>query len=173
MTTRLTHRSHLLGIAAVAGSLALVWTHPALAQSMSTVAADTVVATECSVAVSPLAFGVYDPVVANASAVLDGTATVTLTCTKGAVASVGLDRGLHTSGMTRRLRSGTGDHLTYELHQDATRMMAWGDDLMSMLTLGAATSMAPRYLTVHGRIAGGQDVSGGTYTDSITATVNF
>ena len=173
MTTRLSRRSRRLGIAAVAGGLALVSTSPALAQSMTTVAVDTVVATECSVAVSPLAFGVYDPVVANASAVLDGTSTVTLTCTKGAAASVGLDRGLHASGTTRQMRSATGDQLTYELHQDSARMFVWGDDVMSMLTLGAATSMAPRYLTVHGRVPGGQDVSGGTYTDSITATVNF
>lgn len=171
MTHTHTLRS-VLAIPLMAGA-AILWAAPTFAQSTSTVPVDTVVAAECSISATPLAFGEYDPVVGNASTALDGMATITLTCTKGAAASVGLDRGLNASGTLRRMTSASGDHLSYELHQDSMRLLAWGDDILSMLTLGAATSMAPRYLTVHGRVAGGQDVSAGAYTDSVTATVNF
>lgn len=146
---------------------------PALAQTTSTVAATTTVTTECNITVTPLAFGAYDPLVAHVTADLDGTATVSLTCTKGAAASVALAIGLNASGSTRRMISNIGDYLTYELHQDSARTFVWNEELTSLLTLGPATSMAPRNLTVYGRVFGGQDVRAGTYTDSVLATVNF
>ena len=146
---------------------------PARAQTTSTVAATATVTTECNISVTPLAFGVYDPVVAHQTADLDGTATITLTCTKGAVASVALGLGLTPSGSTRRMVSNIGDYLTYELHQDASRLFVWNEEITSLLTLGPALSMAPRTLTVYGRVFGGQDVRAGTYTDSVLATVNF
>ena len=144
-----------------------------LAQTTSTVAATATVTTECHITVTPLAFGVYDPVVAHQTTDLDGTAAITLTCTKGAVASVALGLGLTPSGSTRRMVSNIGDYLTYELHQDSSRQFVWNEDITSLLTLGPALSMAPRNLTVYGRVFGGQDVRAGTYTDSVLATVNF
>ena len=145
----------------------------AMAQTTSAVAATATVTTECNITVTPLAFGVYDPIVAHQTAHLDGTATFALACTKGAVASVALGLGLTPSGSTRRMVSNIGDHLTYELHQDSSRLLVWNEEITSLLTLGPALSMAPRNLTVYGRVLGGQDVRAGTYTDSVLATVNF
>ena len=158
---------------AAAAALVAIGTTPGFAQTTGAVAATATVTTECNITATPLAFGEYDPVVAHQTADLDGTATITLTCTKGAVASVALGLGLNASGSTRRMRSSIGDSLTYELHQDSSRLFVWNEEITSLLTLGPALSMAPRTLTVFGRVFGGQDVRAGTYTDSVLATVNF
>lgn len=163
-------RRHLI---AAAGLLVMTGATPGFAQSTGAVAATATVTTECNITVTPLAFGEYDPVVAHQAADLDGTATITLTCTKGAVASVALGLGLNASGATRQMRSNIGNSLTYELHQDSSRLFVWNEEITSLLTLGPALSMAPRDLTVYGRVFGGQDVRAGTYTDSVLATVNF
>ena len=45
----------------------------------------------CTITTAPVAFGNYDSVAANATAPLDGLGTVTVACTKGAAAKVGLE----------------------------------------------------------------------------------
>src|SRR5947208_10024354 len=67
------------------------------------------VAQTCSVsATSTLAFGAYDPVVANASTALTGTGSVSIKCTKGSSGiTVDLDAGAHVSGTQRRLQGAT------------------------------------------------------------------
>ncbi len=49
------------------------------------------VADNCTISTTPLAFGAYDLIVANAADPLDGTGTVTITCTQGASTSIELD----------------------------------------------------------------------------------
>src|SRR5438132_13064719 len=63
------------------------------------------VAQTCSVsATSTLAFGAYDPVVANASSALAGTGSVSIKCTKGSSAiTIELDAGTHDWGTQRRI----------------------------------------------------------------------
>ena len=56
---------------------------------------------------------------ANATAPLDGTGTVIVTCTKGAAAKVGLDAGGNAQGTTRRMSRGAAEYLTYELYKDS------------------------------------------------------
>src|SRR2546426_8203955 len=82
------------------------------------------VAQTCSVsATSTLAFGAYDPVVANASSALTGTGSVSIKCTKGSSGiTVDLDAGAHVSGTQRRLQGATvtTDFLNYGITQPAT-----------------------------------------------------
>jgi spore coat protein U-like protein len=126
---------------------------------------------QCSISSTPLAFGTYDPVTANASSPLDGTATITIACTRGTTATVGLDGGAHTSGTVRRMQAGA-DFLTYELFQDANRLTVWTNSGTGTLNV-VSTSSAPRAFTVFGRIAGGQDAAAGAYSDTIITTVNY
>src|SRR5437763_4885940 len=67
------------------------------------------VAQTCSVsATSTLAFGAYDPVVANASSALTGTGSVSIKCTKGSSGiTIDLDAGAHASGTQRRMQGAT------------------------------------------------------------------
>ena len=45
----------------------------------------------CTITTAPVAFGNYDPVAANATTPLDAIGAVTVTCPKGAAATVGLN----------------------------------------------------------------------------------
>jgi len=162
-------------LAAIAATTALVAALTPRASAATATANLTVSATvtkNCTVSTSALAFGSYDPVVANASANLDGTGTVSVACTRGATATVGLGTGGSASGSTRRLNDGAGNFLNYELYSDSGRSAVWNSGA-GTLSLSAAPSRASRDFTVYGRIAGNQDVPAGTYGDTVVATVNF
>jgi spore coat protein U-like protein len=130
------------------------------------------VSNNCTISTNPVAFGSYDPIVAQASASLDGAGSVVIACTKGAVTTVALDAGANSSAGARRLAAGSS-YINYQLYSDSNRSTAWGSDAGSTVAPGAAPSKAARTLTVYGRITGGQDVPAGSYTDTITATINF
>jgi spore coat protein U-like protein len=131
------------------------------------------VTNNCTISTAALAFGSYDPVVAHASANLDGSGTVIVACTKGAVATVGLGLGSNASGSTRRMTNGASEFLTYELYQDAGRTTVWGNAGAGLYSPGAAPSKTARNFTVYGRVAANQDVVAGNYSDTVVATVNF
>jgi spore coat protein U-like protein len=131
------------------------------------------VTTNCTITTAALAFGSYDPVVANASANLDGTGTVSVACTKGAAPTIALGSGSNASGSTRRMSDGASHYLTYELYQDSSRSTVWAGAGAGLLTTVAAPSKVARDFTVYGRIVGNQDVPAGTYGDTVVATVNF
>ena len=60
----------------------------------------------CTISTAPVNFGAYDTVAANATSPLDGIGTITVTCTKGAAAKVGLSTGSNAQGTTRRMTGG-------------------------------------------------------------------
>lgn len=128
----------------------------------------------CAIRADALAFGVYDTVGAGA---LDATASVAVTCTKGASATITLDQGEHAApgssdaAPVRRMTAG-GAFLTYELYADAARSSTWGNTAATGQAFVAASS-APAVLTVYGRIAGHQDVPAGAFSDLVVATVAF
>jgi len=126
----------------------------------------------CTITTTPVAFGVYDPVVANATTNLDAQGTVVVTCTKGAGTRIDLGNGSNFSASSRRMAGGT-DFLTYELYQDAGRTTVWGSGAANGNNIGAAPSRAARTVNVYGRVPSGQDVSAASYTDTVVATINF
>ena len=131
------------------------------------------VANNCTISSAALAFGAYDPVVANASSNLDGTGTVTVACTKGAASTIGLNLGNNASGSTRRLTDGASNYLTYEMYQDSGRTTVWGNSGAALMTPATAPSKTARNFTVYGRVTSNQDIPAGSYADTVTATVNF
>jgi spore coat protein U-like protein len=131
------------------------------------------VSKNCTITTAPIAFGAYDPVTLNATAPLDSTGTVTVTCTKGAPAKVGLNPGGNAQGTTRRMLGGTAEYLTYELYQDPAHAVVWGDTATTALDIPAAPNQNPRSFSVYGRVAAAQAAAVGNYTDTVVATVNF
>ena len=127
----------------------------------------------CTITTAPVAFGNYDSVAANATAPLDGIGTVTVTCTKGAAAKVGLNPGGNAEGATRRMVGSAAEYLTYELYKDAAHASVWGNTAADALDVPAAVNQNPQNFSVYGRVAGGQTAAVGTYTDTVVATVNF
>jgi len=131
------------------------------------------VSKNCTISTAPVNFGAYDTVAANATAPLDGIGTVTVTCTKGAPAKVGLDAGANAGGGTARKMSGASDVLTYELYQDTAHAIIWGNTAGTALDIPAAPNQLPRNYSVYGRVPAAQAAAVGSYTDTVMATVNF
>ena len=158
-----------LAIAAVAHSTTVLLSAASATASMPVSAT---VANNCTITTNPVAFGSYDPIVAQASADLDATGAVVIACTKGAVTTLGLDTGANVSAGARRLAS-SGNFLTYELYQDSSRSTVWGNSGAALFNSGTSPSKDARTFPVYGRVTGGQDVTAGSYTDTVVATVNF
>jgi spore coat protein U-like protein len=133
------------------------------------------VTNNCSISTTAIAFGAYDPVVTNASTALDGTGSVTISCTKNTSATIGLGVGGFASGAQRRMSDGaaTPSYGNYDLYQDSGRTTAWTNSGAGLLSPSAAPSKAARTYTVYGRVPAGQDIPAGSYTDTVVATVNF
>lgn len=128
----------------------------------------------CTITTAAVGFPAYDPIVTHATAPDDSTSgSVTITCTKGSAATIGLGLGSNVSGSQMRMLNGAANFLNYALYQDASRTTVWGNSGSGLLSPVAAPSKAPRAFTVYGRIPAGQDLPAGTYTDTVTATVNF
>lgn len=147
------------------------------ADATSNLSATADVINNCSISTSPIAFGNYDPAVANAAAALDATGTVTVTCTMGAAATVKLGQGSNAdTGSTdaapvRRLANGI-NFLSYQIYSDTGRITVWGNEATSDVDHTGTGELAN--LTVYGRIAAGQVTApAGPYTDTVVATVTF
>lgn len=135
------------------------------------------VTANCSISTAPVAFGAYDPVSTNASAALNGTGTVNVTCTSGASAKVTLGQGLNpASGSSdtapaRQLTDGSSHFLTYSLYSDNGRSTVWGNTAATgVASTGTGAQVA---LTVYGAVDAGQNVPTGSYSDTVVATVTF
>lgn len=139
----------------------------------TTIAVSATVRRNCTITTTPLAFGTYDPVVANATAPLDTTATVTIACTMGTPAMIGLDDGSNAVASQRRLTNGSSAYMNYQMFLDSNRTTVWGNASTNQLDAGTAPSKEPRAFPVYGRIPLGQDVPIGPFSDAVVATVNF
>ena len=175
MNTRTRYLGRLGGFAAT--FLALMGATSAFAGSATsnfTVTAS--VSNNCTISSTAIGFGAYDPIVTNASTPLDAAGTVVITCTKGATTTIGLNTGnnaANASGTTRAMKSGT-DYLSYEIYQEAARSTVWGNSGTGLLTPPAAPNKNARTFSTYGRVPAAQDVpASATYTDTVTATVNF
>ena len=138
----------------------------------STFSVTSSVAANCKISATTLAFGAYDPVDVNASTALDQTGSVTVNCTKGAAIWVGLNLGANASGTIRRMKNGS-DYLSYELYKLADYATVCGNSVESDGVSWTSTSKADHAFTIYGRVPAAQDVTTGSYSDTITATVNF
>ena len=126
---------------------------------------------DCSISVTDLSFGQYDPLGQNGSRELDARAGVSMICTREARASIALDYGRSPSAGNRGLISGE-QRVAYQIYRDADRTQVWGSgaDALQFVSAGAQN---PQQLVVYARIPPGQEVASGPYSDTVTATVDF
>ena len=162
------------GLAAATTALALAGAMPAAnaATASGSLTVTASVASVCLISNGTLAFGSYDP---TSGAVLNGSTTVTLTCTLGTPYKIGLDAGAG-SGATvtlRKLTSG-GNTLSYRLFRDASRTLNWGNT-PSTDTLDATSSAGSltNTITIYGQIPASEAVPTGSYSDSVAITVTY
>ncbi|HEV8694388.1 MAG TPA: spore coat U domain-containing protein [Lysobacter sp.] len=138
------------------------------------------VANSCKVtSTSDIAFGPYDPAVANFSTALDATGSVSVRCTRGTAADVALNEGANKGGAStcaaplRRMSDGGTERLGYEIYLDAAHTTAWGCDAANDQPFTFAASNVPTTKTTYGSIPAGQDVAAGNFSDTVTVTVTF
>jgi spore coat protein U-like protein len=167
----------LLGFSVVLAAGTLLSNSAALAATTGSLGVSASVTDNCLISNTPaVAFGSYDPVSANASANVDQTGTISLTCTNGAVAVIALDAGANGgqgTGTSRAMKkSGASNYLNYELYSDSGRSTVWSTGA-GAVTETATTSDAAVDYTVYGRIPSGQDAPAGTYGDTVGVTVTF
>jgi len=151
----------------------------AFATDTAELAVSASVTANCTITTTELAFGAYDPIVANKTAALDSsTGKVTITCTKGYVTTISLGQGAHYGTGLPSTRAMVGGNpsasLSYLLYQNSGRTTAWGEST-DALTTTAYDDIAAHDYVVYGRIPAGQVVSAGPpgYADTVVATVNF
>lgn len=155
-------------IARIALAAALASTTPAAfaATTDTTFQVSITVQNSCTIGATPL---VFPAVTGNIPANHDATATLTVTCNNGAAYAVGLNDG--TNG-TRLMNAGGTQNVSYELYSDAAHGNRWGA-LNTTEKVGGIGTNAAQAMTVFGRIPTGQSVAAGTYTDTVTATIEF
>ena len=152
----MTGRRLFIALCVVAGSL---WASDAHAQS-------------CTISATSVNFGNYN--VFNGSAV-DSTGTITYRCNSQASnITVALTRGASSTFTPRRMVKGV-EVLSYNLFRDAARTSIWGDGTGGTAVYSRANppNNSNVNLTVYGRLPAGQDVSAGTFSDTVTAVINF
>ena len=144
--------------------------------STSTMNVSVSVEYSCAIESSPMEFGAYSGVVANASTTLNATATVVATCTSGAGARVTLDGGaspgLGSPGAPiRRMRAGEGQFLAYQVYSDVARGSVWGNTAVTGVALTGTG--VPQILTAYGSVMAAQLAVPGAYSDELVVTITY
>ena len=137
------------------------------ASASSSLPVSATVSNTCIISAVNFDFGTYDPLSASPQ---DNTGTVNITCTNGASVTVELNLGLNASGSQRRLTDTGTNYVNYGIYQDAARTVVWGTAADALSTTGTGV-LQP--FTAYGRIPASQNVPAGSYTDTLSATVNF
>jgi spore coat protein U-like protein len=149
--------------------------------STQTLSVTATVITNCSFTTNAVNFGSYDPVVANATAALTGTGSLSVTCTSGDAVTIDLDQGGNGTGtLTAPVRnmSSAGNMLAYSLFWPSAAGSG-GTATSTLWGTGGGTSFAytatgaQQTINVFGSVAGGQNVATGTYSDTVNVTVNY
>jgi len=131
----------------------------------------------CTASATGVAFGNYNP---TNSSPTDATGNVHVFCTVLIISvAAQTNISLSTGGGTyadRKMSSGA-ELLSYNVYKEATHTTVWGDgtggtgiwtDNTLILVLGTSIDH-----TIYGRIPAGQYVAAGSYTDTITVTVEY
>ncbi len=163
-------------VSAIALGFTIIGTQSHADTGTSNMSVSATVRHACSIDTTPMAFGAYDGVVANASTALDAMATVISSCTSGAAALITMNAG-NTAGSSsdetpvRRMTSDAGDYLVYQVYSDVSRKTVWGNAVPTGVAL-TGTGL-PQTLTVYGSIQSAQMVPEGDYNDQIIVTITY
>ena len=130
----------------------------------------------CTIGVTPINFGTYDTF---SGTPLDAVGMITVNCT-GDINKADVTLGVSsTSGSfnpRRMKRSGGSDLINYNIYTDVTRSVIFGDGTGGTSDVQVKRRGKPEpwseNVSMYGRIPPSQDVAAGTYSDSLSATVN-
>lgn len=126
------------------------------------------VSRQCTVSAGPLNFGTTGLLTANTP----GTSTLGVQCSSGSAYNVGLDQGLHGTGITARKMALGTNLIGYQLYSNPGRTTVWGNTVGSNTVAGVGNGSLQN-LTVYGSVPPQATPSAGTYGDTITVTVTY
>lgn len=125
-------------------------------------------ASACSISVSPLIFGIYNP---DSGFNNDSTGTITISCAMGTSYSISLNN----SGDNRRMTGPNDEALIYNIYTDSAYQNIWGDGTNgTSIVSGSITSLTgSNNHTLFGRLFPKQDKPSGLYSDTLIITVTY
>jgi len=128
-------------------------------------------AASCSLSTTSVGFGSYD-VFSTVS--LATTGSITFNCAAVMSISIALNRGGSSTFTPRRMSKGA-DTLNYNLYLDASKSTIWGDGTGSTSVYVNPSTPANQNvtITIYGTIPARQNAKVGSYTDAVTAVINF
>ncbi|MXO89817.1 Csu type fimbrial protein [Pontixanthobacter aquaemixtae] len=127
------------------------------------------VRSRCDIVATPMRFQIAN-VGANSSS--DATATIHLRCTQRTFFTVTIDYGQNANGTQRRMISGDGDLLAYDVYRNAARTRPWG--LGNRGVRFYASGAAEGTFNVYGRIPNVSTFNAaGSYRDTLTVQIEF
>jgi spore coat protein U-like protein len=129
-------------------------------------------APSCTISTTSVNFGTYN---VFSGTPLDSTGTITYRCNAAAAnITIALTQGTSGTYSPRNMSKGV-ELLSYNLYTNAARTVVWGDG-----TAGTATHFRANppnnsnvNVTVFARVPAGQDISVGSFSDTVSATINF
>lgn len=130
----------------------------------------------CNVAATGINFGAYD---VFSPAPVDSTGSVTVSCDDIPPANVVIAIGPGGAGtfLPRRMRHASlPDVLTYNVFTSSSMAVVWGDGTGGSATVTAGRipkNRPPRPITLYGRIPAAQNVSAGSYSDTLVITITW
>jgi len=128
----------------------------------------TAIAQQCTAGTAPsLNLGTY-----TGAQSTTGAAPGTVNCNKGTAYTIGFGNGTG-AGATATIRKMTGNGVTlnYQIFQDAGMTLNWGNIGGSQVLSGTGTGGTQTF-TVYPLIPAGQYAPAGTYTDTVSASIN-
>ena len=124
----------------------------------------------CEVSTTSVTFKDYDVLNSSPS---DAEGVVSIVCDATLAVSIQISKGTSPTFLPRTMVN-KSDTLQYNLFLDGARSVIWGDGTEKTMTMDTKVSVKiVRTLPVFGRIPSQQDVSSGTYDDTVVVTIIF
>jgi spore coat protein U-like protein len=122
----------------------------------------------CLISAGALSFGTYTGLQLNVAS------TLTITCTSATTYNVGLNAGTATGATvtTRKMTGPASAKLNYAMFRDSSRTLNWGNTVGTD-TLSSTGNGSAQLSSVFGRLAAGQVVLPGAYSDTIIVTITY
>ncbi|HHX83698.1 MAG TPA: spore coat U domain-containing protein, partial [Pseudomonadaceae bacterium] len=107
---------------------------------------------------------------------INGQTTITLDCPSGTNWKLGLNNGMHALSGQRRMAGPANNHVEYELYRDPARSQRWGNDRAGgtdVVSGSGSVQSNPTTLEVYGRVPAQAPAAAGSYSDTITVTLEY
>lgn len=139
---------------------------------------DAAEAFKCTITATGLNFGSYNTL---SPTPLDSTASIGVTCNippqnpkAPLTVTISMSPGNSGSSAQRWMQTTAPGHFNYNLYTNASFSTIWGDGGGNSSTLtGFVSKVSPWQMILYGRIPAQQNVRVGSYSDSITITIDF